>query len=129
MQDTFSTTGNPPGPVFWIVMCALIVFEVASMWKVFTKAGRPGWAALIPIYNAIVLIQIAGKPVWWFLLYLIPIVNIVVACIVMHNISKNFGHGIGFTLGLIFLGGIFIPILAWGDSEYQQPMSQIPVPV
>jgi len=129
VQDTFSTTGHPPGPVFWIVMCALIVFEIASMWKVFTKAGRPGWASLIPIYNAIVLIQIGGKPAWWFLLYLIPIVNIVVACIVMHNISQNFGHGLGFTLGLIFLGGIFIPILAWGDSEYQSPMSQIPVPV
>ena len=128
MQETFSTT-SAPGPVFWIVICAIAVFEIASMWKVFTKAGQPGWAALIPIYNGIVMLQIAGKPVWWILLYFIPFVNIVVACIVMHNISKNFGHGIGFTLGLIFFGGIFIPILAWGDSEYRQPTSEIPVPV
>ena len=94
------------------------------MWRVFTKAGQPGWASIIPIYNGIVLLQIAGKPVWWILLYFIPFVNIVIACIVMHNISKNFGHDIGFTLGLIFLGGIFFPILAWGDSQYQPPVPE-----
>jgi hypothetical protein len=127
VQDSFATTGF--STTTWLILCAVIIFEVASMWKVFTKAGQPGWASLIPIYNGIVMLQIAGKPVWWILLYFIPLVNIVVACIVMHNISKNFGHGTGFTLGLIFLGGIFIPILAWGDSEYQQPTAGTPVPV
>jgi hypothetical protein len=124
VQDTFPTTSTAPGPVFWLVWCAIVVFEIAALWKVFQKAGQPGWAAIIPIYNAIVLIQIAGKPVWWVLLYLVPIVNIVVAVIVVHNISKNFGHDVGFTLGLIFLGFIFYPILAWGDSEYQPPVPE-----
>jgi hypothetical protein len=121
VQDTFPTTPQGPGTVFWVVTCAIVIIEIAALWKVFEKAGHPGWAAIIPIYNAIVLIQIAGKPVWWILLYLIPVVNIVISVIVSHNISKNFGHGVGFTLGLIFLGGIFIPILAWGDSQYLGP--------
>jgi uncharacterized membrane protein YoaK (UPF0700 family) len=89
------------------------------MWKMFEKASKPGWAAIIPIYNAIVIIQIAGKPAWWFLLYLIPIVNIVIAVIVMLNLARSFGKGTGFALGLVFLSGIFIPILAWGDAQYQ----------
>ena len=129
MQDTFSTTTNAPGPLFWIICVSVALFEIATMWKIYQKAGYPGWAAIIPIYNAIVLIQIARKPVWWILLYLVPLVNIIIAIIVTHNVSVNFGKGAGFTLGLIFLGPIFYPILAWGDAEYQQPMSGIAVPV
>jgi hypothetical protein len=128
VQDPFSTATNAPGPVFWIVCVVAIVFEVAAMWTVFQKAGQPGWASIIPIYNAIVLLQIAGKPVWWILLYLIPIVNIVIGIIVLHNISVNFGKGVGFTLGLIFLGFIFYPILAWGDAEYRGPSAGTPLP-
>jgi uncharacterized membrane protein YhaH (DUF805 family) len=123
VQDTFPSS-SAPGPVFWIVCAAFIVFEIASMWRVFEKAGKPGWACIIPIYNVVVLCQIAGKPGWWVLLFLIPLVNLVVSIIVKHNISKNFGHDVGFTLGLIFLGFIFYPILAWGDSEYQPPVPE-----
>jgi hypothetical protein len=106
-----------------------MVVYIAAMWRIFTKAGQPGWASIVPIYNAIVMLQIAGKPVWWILLYLIPVVNIVVAIIVLHNISLNFGKGVGFTLGLLFLGFIFIPLLAWGDAEYRGPTAGTPVPV
>jgi len=110
-----------PGPIFWIVCLAAIVFQIASLWVVFEKAGKPGWASIVPIYNAIVLLQIAGKPGWWFLLYFIPLVNIVIAIIATVGLAKNFGKGVGFAIGLIFLGFIFIPILAWGDAQYQQP--------
>ncbi len=127
MQDTFSTTANAPGPLFWIICFAVALFEIASIWKLYQKAGYPGCAAIIPIYNAIVIIQIARKPVSWILLYLIPLVNVIIAIIVTHNVSVNFGKGVGFTLGLIFLGPIFYPILAWGDAEYQ-PVSGTPVP-
>jgi hypothetical protein len=117
VQDTYATNGLSPE---WLIVCVVVaVFEIASMWRMFEKAGKPGWAAIIPIYNAIVIIQIAGKPAWWFLLYLIPIVNIVIAVIVMLNLARSFGKGTGFALGLIFLSGIFIPILAWGDAHYQ----------
>jgi len=110
---------SAPGPIFWIIWCAVMVFFIATFWKVFEKAGKPGWASIIPIYNSIVILQIAGRPVWWFLLFLIPIVNIVVGIIVYIDISKAFGHGVGFGWGLALLGFIFFPILAWGDSRYQ----------
>ena len=128
MQDTFPSQSGL-GATFWIVWCAVVVFYLAAMWKVFTKAGQPGWAAIIPIYNLVVLAQIAGKPVWWVLLMLIPIVNIVVAIMIWHAVSTNFGKGVGFTLGLIFLGFIFIPIRAWGDAQYLGPNAGTPVPV
>ncbi|HEY6090644.1 MAG TPA: DUF5684 domain-containing protein [Gemmatimonadales bacterium] len=128
MQQTFST-GSAPGPMFWVLWLAAVVFGIATMWKVFEKAGQPGWACIVPIYNAVVMCRIAGKPGWWVLLYLIPLVNFVIAVMVTHNISVNFGKGVGFTLGLLFLGPIFYPILAWGDAEYHLPTAGTPVPV
>jgi hypothetical protein len=100
---------------------ALAILMVVSLWIVFTKAGKPGWACLIPIYNVIVLLQIAGKPMWWILLMLIPVVNIVILVIVNHNLSLSFGKGAGFTVGLIFLTFIFLPILAFGEAKYLGP--------
>ena len=128
-QDSLTYTGAPFSTAWLLIICAIGIFELASMWKVFTKAGKPGWASIIPIYNALVILDIAGRPLWWFFLYLIPGVNIVIACIVMHDFSKSFGHGIGFILGLILLSGIFVPILAWGDSQYLGPAARTPVPV
>jgi hypothetical protein len=106
------------GGVSSIVGLLVAVLVIAGMWKVFTKAGKPGWAAIIPIYNTIVLLQIAGKPVWWFLLFFIPIVNIVIAVMVMIAIAKAFGKGTGFALGLLFLSPIFIPMLGFGSAQY-----------
>ena len=102
MQD--STSMGSAGPVFWIVWCAIILLMVVSMWKVFVKAGKPGWAAIIPIYNIIVLLDIAGKPMWWIILCLIPFVNFIVIILIYVAVAKNFGKGVGFALGLIFLG-------------------------
>lgn len=122
MQDTYTTNG--PGLLFWIICIGLVVFEVAAIWKTFVKAGKPGWASIVPIYNGIVILQIAGRPVWWFLLYFIPLVNIIIAIIVMVDFAKSFGKGVGFALGLIFLPIIFFPLLAWGDAEYLGPPTQ-----
>jgi hypothetical protein len=71
------------------------------------------------------LLQIAGRPVWWIILFLIPIVNIVIAIMVTNDLSKAFGHGVGFTLGLIFLAEIFLPILAFGGSKYVGPGGKV----
>jgi len=101
-----------------IIYLALIVFLIASMWKIYTKAGQPGWAALIPIYNIYVLIEIAGKPGWWLILFLVPFVNIVIEILVLVGLANNFGKGGGFVLGLIFLPFIFYPILGFGSAEY-----------
>lgn len=110
--------------IFMVVYLAVVLLIVASMWKVFTKAGKPGWAAIVPIYNLIVLLEISGKPVWWFLLMLIPFVNLVILAMVCISLAKNFGKGAGFGLGLLFLSPIFYPMLAFGDARYQpQPQS------
>jgi hypothetical protein len=104
-----------------IIYLAIIVLTIASMWTIFSKAEKPGWAAIVPIYNLLVLLEIVGKPMWWFILMLIPIVNIVILIIVYHNLSLSFGKNAGFTVGLILLGVIFLPILAFGDAKYVGP--------
>ena len=118
-----TATGAAVGAALFITLIylAVLLLVIASMWKVFTKAGKPGWAAIVPIYNTIVLLEIVGKPTWWIILLLIPFVNIIVLLIVINELSKSFGRGVGTTLGLIFLGFIFIfwPILAFGSAQYQ----------
>ena len=99
------------------IQLVIIIFMIAAIWKVFTKAGQPGWASLIPFYNLYVLLKIAGKPGWWLVLFLIPIVNFVAMILMVVGLAQNFGKGTGFILGLIFLSIIFIPILAFGDSK------------
>lgn len=115
------TSSGSPGPVFWILWCAVIVLMIASMWKVFVKAGKPGWASIIPIYNVIVLLDIAGKPLWWIILFIIPLVNLIAIIVVYVALARAFGKGVGFALGLIFLGIIFFPILAFGSATYTKP--------
>jgi chromate transport protein ChrA len=95
------------GAVFSIVTMVVTVIVMASLWKVFTKAGQPGWAAIVPIYNVVVLLKIAGKPVWWLILLLVPFVNFVILIIVNISLAKNFGKGAGFAIGLVLLGFIF----------------------
>jgi hypothetical protein len=104
------------GPIIQLALFALII---VSMWKVFVKAGQPGWASIIPIYNILILLTIAGRPWWWILLLLIPLVNLAVMIMVMVDIAKCFGKGVGFGIGLTFLGFIFFPILAFSDARYR----------
>ncbi len=101
-----------------IIYLVVVVFEIAAVWRVFTKAGRPGWAAVIPVYNAYVLLKVAGKPGWWLILFLVPVVNLIIFIVAYHGLSKAFGHGGGFTVGLLLLSFIFVPILAFGSSQY-----------
>jgi hypothetical protein len=107
--------------VFWIFYIGIILLLIIAQWKIYEKAGQPGWAVIIPFYNLYILLKIVGKPGWWILLYFIPLVNIVIAIMVTHRLSKSFGHDVGFTLGLIFLGFIFYPILGFGESRYLGP--------
>ena len=126
LAQAYSTNYNPSSGgggavaaiVGGLVELALGVLMIAGMWKVFTKAGKPGWAAIIPIYNIIVLLQVAGRPIWWIILYLIPIVNIIFAILVTVDIAKRFGKGGGFAVGMLFLPFIFYPILGFGDAQY-----------
>lgn len=105
--------------VLGIVWLAVVVLMIAALWKIFAKAGKPGWAAIVPIYNVIVLLEIVGRPVWWIVLMLIPFVNLIVSFIVAFDLAKVFGKGAGFALGMIFLFPIFYPVLGFGSAQYQ----------
>jgi len=98
----------------------LMVFMIVVGWKIFVKAGKPGWAILIPIYNIIVMLEVVNRPLWWIILLLIPLVNIVVGIMIIVDLAKSFGKGGGFALGMIVLSIIFYPILAFGGSQYQK---------
>src|ERR1700753_602765 len=100
--------------IIWVIM-------VVAQWKIYEKAGKPGWAAIIPIYNIIVLLEIVGKPVWWFLLFLVPCVNFVFIIWTYNLLSKSFGKSEGFTVGLILLGIVFFPTLGFGSATYLGP--------
>lgn len=115
----YSMTTSSYSPGFTFVCWAVAIFFAFVMWRIFTKADKPGWASIVPIYNLVVLFQIANlNPLMIFLL-MIPFVNFVVLIMLYIKLAEAFGKGAGFGIGLIFLGFIFLPILAFGDAEYQ----------
>lgn len=97
----------------------IAILAIASGWKIFTKAGKPGWAIIIPIYNVIVMLEIVGRPLWWIILFFIPFVNLVTGIIVNVDTARVFGKSTGFAVGLILLPIVFFPILAFGSAQYQ----------
>jgi hypothetical protein len=122
-----SSSGAGIALIFYLVV---VIAIVAGCWKVFTKAGRPGWAAIVPFYNFYVLLEIAGRPGWWlvfyvlaFFVFFIPPVSglilLVVGIIVGIDVARKFGKGTGFGIGLGILPYIFYPILGWGGAQYQ----------
>jgi len=112
-----------PSPAVITIWVIIWIIQIIGMWKIFEKAGKPGWAAIIPFYNIIVLLQIVNRPWWYLLLLFIPCANIVFviwgAILINNLLSKAFGQGVGFTIGLIFLSFIFYPLLGFGDYHYQ----------
>jgi hypothetical protein len=108
--------------VILIPLLLISLLMIISQWVIYTKAGKPGWAILVPIYNFIVMLQIVGRPWYHMFFLLIPIYNIIFAIQVIHGLSKSFGKDAGFTVGLIFLGIIFYPMLAFSKSiQYVGP--------
>ena len=109
-----------------LIFIVLLIFllPTIAMWKLFEKANKPGWAVIIPIYNIIVFMEIIGKPWWWLFLWLIPYLNIIWIIWSWNLMVKSFGKSEGFTIGVILLGMIFIPILGFGDSEYIGPAGE-----
>lgn len=120
-QYSESESAGPAGMIVFVIYLAVVVLLIVAMWRVFEKANQPGWGVLIPIYNLILMLRVAGKPIWWLVLMIIPLVNIVPAVLVPVAIAKNFGKGAGFGVGLIFLPFVFYPILGLGKAEYNPP--------
>ncbi|RPI59981.1 MAG: signal peptidase I [Planctomycetaceae bacterium] len=122
-MGTFGILGE--GEFGLLIQLAITALVIVSMWKVFQKAGQPGWAAIIPIYNLVIIVKIANKPLWWIILLLIPIVNIIVYI----AFAEKFGKSAGFGVGIALLGFIFMPILAFSDAKYLGGASVQPPPV
>lgn len=106
------------GSVFITVALAILVLSIVATWKIFVKAGKPGWAALIPFYNIYMLVKISGHPGWWVLLYFVPIVNFVISVIVSIDLGRKFGKDPIFSVVLLWLLGIGLLILAFDSSKY-----------
>lgn len=107
--------------VMFVIYLAIIAAMLISLWKVYVKAGRKGWEGIVPIYNIYVLTQIVGRPWWWLILCLIPVVNIIPFIILCIDLALSFGRTLLFGIGLALLGFIFFPILAFGKDTYKGP--------
>jgi hypothetical protein len=127
-EESLGILGVLFGGVFMLIWFAMIAVLIASLWKIYTKAGQPGWAAIVPIYNIIILMNIVGRPVWWVVLFCIPFVNFIAIIIIYIDLAKSFGKDIGFAIGMIFLFFIFMPMLAFGDAKYMGPSVAAPSP-
>jgi hypothetical protein len=121
---TLAQSSSGSDALWMLIQLAILVAVFVSLWKLFVKAGHPGWAGIVPIYNLYILTQIVGRPWWWLILMIIPLVGLIFAIIVTNDLSKSFGKGIGYTLGLIFLPFIFYPLLAFGPAQYQGPAAR-----
>jgi hypothetical protein len=105
--------------LFWLAVAVVVII---GGWKMFEKAGQPGWAIIVPFYNLYILLKIAGRPGWWLLLSFIPLVNLVIAIVVAIDIAKSFGRSAVFGFFLLFLlSGIGYLILGFGNYSYQGP--------
>jgi len=119
-SDTSNVLGVLFGGIWLLIWLALVLAVLIGGWKTFEKAGQPGWATLVPFYNAYIMLKIAGRPGWWLLLYLIPLVNLVIVIIVAMDIAKAFGQSGAFGFFLLFLlCGIGYLILGFGNYRYQ----------
>lgn len=122
-MDYVSQTESLMGAMAWTYAISAIaaIVGIVAMWKIFAKAGQPGWAAIVPIYNVIVLLKVINRPWWWLLLLLIPIVDIVFLIIMAVDLGKSFGKGGAWSFFLlILLSLIGYLILAFGKSEYRK---------
>jgi len=113
--------GAAGATIYVIISLAVGLLVVIGMWLIFSKAGKPGWAAIIPLYNIYVLLQVVGRPGWWLILFFIPFVNLIVGILVFVDLAKSFGKSGGYAVGLIFLSFIFIPMLGFGSAKYVGP--------
>jgi len=114
--------------IIFMVCAAIAVVMIIGLWKVFVKAGQPGWAVLIPIYNSYILLQIAGRPGWWLLLFFVPLVNIAILAIVSIDLAKSFGQSAAWGVILLFLlSGIGYLVLGFGNYKYIGPPARLAI--
>ena len=108
--------------LFMLIYFAVIFAIVGVLYMgIFTKSGRPAWAAFVPVYNGIKLLEIAGRPWYWYLLFLIPFAGIYFSIVALNDLAKSFGKDAGYTVGLVLLPVVFVPMLSYGSAQYLGP--------
>jgi Family of unknown function (DUF5684) len=116
-----ATQDSGSSATIMVVVVAAALFYLVASWRIYTKAGEPGWAAIVPIVSTFYLLKIVGRPFWWFFVFLIPFAGTVFGIVALHDLSRSFGHGGWFTTGLLFLPFIFWPVLAFSGARYVGP--------
>jgi len=127
--QTVTTTADPAATavaVVGVLASSVVGYVLATLpvWGVLKKAAHPeapAWGAFVPVYNTCCLLKVVGRPWWWLLLLLVPLVNVVVLVVVFHDLSRSFGHGAGFTVGLVLLTVVFYFVLWLDSSRYRGP--------
>lgn len=130
------TSGETMDPAFvgvmiavYVVIMILTVILIISQWKLFAKAGKPGWASIVPIYNFIVMLEIVGRPVWWVALLFVPFVNIVIEIMLILDLAKAYGKSSGYGVLMLLFPYIMFPVLAFSkDTKYVGPVAAGVVP-
>jgi hypothetical protein len=112
--------------VYLAILLVVSILSISGLWKVFVKAGEPGFAVFIPVYNVVCLCRVARVSLWWLLVAFIPVVNIVATIWLSHNVSKNFGRGIGTTILLIL--GVGYAVLGFSDAAFQPESASSIIP-
>ena len=107
-----------------ILLFAATILVIIAEWRVFEKAGQPGWASIIPYFNFFIMLKIVNKPLWWIFWLFVPGANVVVGIWVTNLLAKSFGKNEGFTLGLIIFPFIFYPVLGFGNASFQGKAEQ-----
>ncbi|MCC5951739.1 MAG: signal peptidase I [Acidimicrobiia bacterium] len=123
-QTTTELDAGPPA-IFWVVYFAVIAVWIAGMWTAFAKAGQPGWAAIVPIYNIYIWTKIVGREPWWIILLIIPCVNFVAMVVLSVDMAKSFGKDAAYGIGLWLLPFVFWPMLGFGSSQYRGPVGPL----
>ena len=108
--------------VGWVALALLMAFMLFVMWRIYARAGQPGWTVLVPFYNTYVLLKIVNRPGWWLALYFIPIVNFVVNIIVYYDLAKAFGRGRGTLLLMVFIPFVGFPVVSFSQGPYKKPV-------
>lgn len=119
LQSTPDTA--PASSIAPLIVLAIGGITIASLWRVYQRAGEPGWATLVPIYNAVVLLRVARRPIWWIVLLLVPLVNLVTLVAIDIALARRFGRSAGFGVAIALLPFVFLPVLAFASDAEPSP--------
>ncbi len=124
MENYLSSAALAGSGIYSIIVLAVAVIILIAQWKIFVKAGKPGWGAIVPFYNMYCLFEMTFGNGWLFLLTFVPCVNMIMLIIMWIKLAQAFGKGVGFGIGILFFPVIFLAILGFGDAQYTGPVAR-----